>query len=232
MDMAHDLMQALVAAYAMDALEPDERDEVRQHLKTCERCRTDLEGFEQTVAWLSLATPPTPVPLGFAERILTRRAGAPERASSAAKAPRHRIRTALVAAAFVALAAFATWSGLGLEGSRDELRVQRDVIGALLRDEDKIELEGPSEASAQIVPTEEGSLFVATGLPPVAENAVYQLWVKEGEVITSAGTFEVLNGLAIVRIERRFGDFSGALVTTEPPGGSRQPTSVAVLDSL
>ncbi len=223
-------MQILVAAYALDALEPEEREEVWQHLSGCERCRADLEAFERTIAWLSLATPPAPLPVGFTDRVLSK-SSAPQH-PPAKGARRQRLRTALVAAAFFALAAVAAWSILDADGSSERDRRQREVIAALLRGEDAIELDGPSTASARVVPLADGSLFVAHGLPRVAEGAVYQLWLKDGDVITSAGTFEVSDGLAIVRIERPFGDFSGALVTTEPPEGSSQPTSVAVLDSL
>ncbi len=225
--MDHDFMQALVAAYAIDALEPDEREEVRQHLDTCERCRSDLEGFEQTASWLSLVTEPLPLPGGFTERVLAKRPD-PVRTLGA----RRRMRGAFLAAAVVALLAVATWSTLSSFESRDDLRAQREVIEALVRGDEQIELSGSGDAVGRVIPTEDGALFVATGLSPVGEGLVYQLWIKDGDVITSGGTFESSRGVAVVRIERRFGDFSGALVTTEPEGGSSQPTSAAVVDSV
>lgn len=225
--MDHDFMQALVAAYSIDALEPDEREEVRQHLHACERCRSDLEGFEQTASWLSLVTEPLPLPGGFTERVLAKRPD-PIRTLGA----RRHTRGAFLAAAVVALLAVATWSTLTSFESRDDLRAQREVIEALVRGDDHIELSGAGEATGRVVPTEDGALFVATGLPPVGEGLVYQLWIKDGKVITSGGTFEFSQGTALVTIERRFGDFSGALVTVEPAGGSRQPTSPPVVDSV
>jgi len=230
MAMDHDLMQASVAAYAMNALEAGEREEVRRHLLTCEPCRIDLESFEQTISWLGLLTDPVQLPASFTEGVLARRVD-PNRNAPREAAPRNRLRMALLAAAMVGLVAVTTVAVVSLRDSRAELSRQRVLVEALVGD-DQIELAGPGPASARIVPTDGGAIFLATGLPALGENVVYQLWIKDGDVITSGGTFETSEGSALVRIERTFGDFTGALVTIEPPGGSRQPTTAPVVDSI
>ncbi len=137
----------------------------------------------------------------------------------------------MLAAALVLVAGVATWSTLELTEVRDDVRNRGDVIEALVR-------RGPDRVDQQRRRQRRdrsgrgASLFVATDLPNVAQRSVYQLWIKDGAVITSGGTFESSGGTATVRLERRFGDFSGALVTIEPGAGREQPTSVAVVDSI
>jgi anti-sigma factor RsiW len=46
-----------LGAYVLDALEPDEAEEVRQHLHGCPECQDELNGLSDTVIWLALLTP-------------------------------------------------------------------------------------------------------------------------------------------------------------------------------
>ncbi|MDA2807136.1 anti-sigma factor [Nocardiopsis suaedae] len=48
-------VHGLTAAYALDALEGDERAEVEAHLEECEDCRRDLRDFRETAARLGTA---------------------------------------------------------------------------------------------------------------------------------------------------------------------------------
>jgi hypothetical protein len=46
-----------LGAYVLDALEPDEADDVRRHLDGCRTCQDELNSLSGTVAWLSLLSP-------------------------------------------------------------------------------------------------------------------------------------------------------------------------------
>jgi hypothetical protein len=46
-----------LGAYALDALEPDHADQVREHLSWCRTCQDELSSLSGTVAWLSLLSP-------------------------------------------------------------------------------------------------------------------------------------------------------------------------------
>jgi len=59
----------LIAPYALDALEPDERSRFEAHLALCEQCRAELDGFQATAAHLGDAEAATPPP-ALRERLL------------------------------------------------------------------------------------------------------------------------------------------------------------------
>lgn len=61
----------LVAAYAVDALEDGERDDVETHLEQCEVCREDLRDYRDTAAALAAATAEAP-PARMREQVLAR----------------------------------------------------------------------------------------------------------------------------------------------------------------
>ncbi len=61
----------LVAAYALDALDEDEREDVREHLEQCETCREDLRSFRETVAALAATAAEAP-PARMREAVLAR----------------------------------------------------------------------------------------------------------------------------------------------------------------
>jgi anti-sigma factor RsiW len=60
----------LVAAYALDAVDDDERMAFERHLETCERCRNELASLRDTAASLAYAAGPTAPPPELRERIL------------------------------------------------------------------------------------------------------------------------------------------------------------------
>lgn len=49
----HDVIQELLGAYSLDAVEPDEVVEVEGHLATCARCRQELAGYREVTSLLA-----------------------------------------------------------------------------------------------------------------------------------------------------------------------------------
>ena len=54
-------IQPLLAAYALEALEPEERLRVEAHLAGCAACRAALAEYQAVAEGLALAAPPVPV---------------------------------------------------------------------------------------------------------------------------------------------------------------------------
>jgi hypothetical protein len=50
-------METELGAYVLDALEPDETDDVQLHLSGCQTCQAELSSLTATVSWLSLLSP-------------------------------------------------------------------------------------------------------------------------------------------------------------------------------
>jgi anti-sigma-K factor RskA len=59
--MSHDL-NLLAGAYALDALEPAEREQFEAHLAECPECAEEVRGMQQTAAELSHTTSVAPPP--------------------------------------------------------------------------------------------------------------------------------------------------------------------------
>jgi anti-sigma factor RsiW len=51
--VTHDEVQELLGAFALDAVEGDEADEVERHVRSCPRCRAEVEMHRETAGWLA-----------------------------------------------------------------------------------------------------------------------------------------------------------------------------------
>ena len=95
----------LTAAYALDALEPSERERYETHLATCEGCRVELASFwEVSGALAHAAGGPAPPPV-LRERILAQARS--ERPNVVPLRPRFTLPLLSSAAAVAAVAAIA-----------------------------------------------------------------------------------------------------------------------------
>jgi hypothetical protein len=50
-------METELGAYVLDALEPEETDDVQRHLSGCQTCQAELSSLTATVSWLALLNP-------------------------------------------------------------------------------------------------------------------------------------------------------------------------------
>lgn len=199
--MTHDDIIDLLGAYALDAVDPDERELVERHLVECARCRAEVHDHRETAALL--AHTGGDAPEGVWERI----AGALEEPppglqlvpASDVATPSRRGRFSRVAVGAVAAAAVVIAVVLGLEVRNQDARI--DELQTALQDPlapafetalDAPDSEGFELASAdgQIalrgVVTERGDGYLrASALPRLDDDRTYQLWgVTETELIS------------------------------------------------
>ncbi|MBI2766885.1 MAG: anti-sigma factor [Chloroflexi bacterium] len=217
-----------LAAYALGALDPEDRARVEGHLAGCTVCRDELARYSAVAAALredsSEAAPPELVWERIAAHI---RAGTPSPAAAAARAESRKLRLlgigwAATAAALVAVVAIAGW--------REFRSSDTSVADLASRSELVVPLAGaPGYGSA---PT--GRLYVSedrqqgglavTGMPVLNGDWTYQVWfVRRDQTRASGGTFDV-NGkgeaLVKVAIPGPLSQFEGVGITREPAGGS------------
>lgn len=212
--MEDDLMHELSAAYALDALSPDEERAFEAHLSGCERCREDLAGFSETAAILAYSAPPVEPPPALRDRILD--AAHAERPNVVPLRPR---RTAVLAAAAAAAACAAL--GLGLWAAN--LHSQLDSAPEALP------LKG---ANGSLVVAHGGqATLVVSGLSPAPTGKTYEAWVMHGSNAVRAGVFSPANGTAIVKLDRDVPNGSFVGVTLERAGGVDKPTGTPILTS-
>jgi len=238
-------MHALTGAYALDAIDTDERAGFEQHLDGCSTCSQEVIELQATTARLGAAAQVRP-PAALAERVMaevarTRQLPPPlsERGSfrSATSHRSGRSRpSGLLAAAAALLVVALSLGGLAIRDRHQlvDQRRQTAALSALLAAPDArtVRTQGKGGGSATVVvsPSQDRAAFVAGGLPAPAGSHVYQLWSLHGSQAVSLGLLHrqpdgsaepvILDG---VRTDGAFG------VTVEPAGGSPAPTTAPVM---
>jgi anti-sigma-K factor RskA len=213
----------LTAAYALDALDENERRTFEEHLSGCARCREELADLSQTAALLAHGAPAATPPPALRERILTdaRRDGG----AKVIPFPR-RSRVVLGFAGVVTAAAAVIAIAFGVHSaslSRDLDEAQEAV--AVLGDPgaQTIPLRG---ADGRLVINSEGSAaLVVQGLRPAPEGKTYELWVIRGGAPRPAGIFEGDDERDVVLLDERVDENATVAVTLERDGGVDAPTS-------
>ncbi|HTU86457.1 MAG TPA: anti-sigma factor [Solirubrobacteraceae bacterium] len=210
------------AAYALGALEPGEAEEFRAHMQTCPACREDVAGFQGVTLELPDASVQYAVPKGLRKRVLkevraTPHDGAPARARRPVLIPRRALGAfaGAVAVAVAVIVGIAIGSSGGGGGTRV---IQAQVIGA------------PGSARLQI--TSGRGELVLRGLPAPGAGRIYEVWFERGRGRPSPTNtlFSVSSvGAGDVGLAGSLNGISEVLVTSEPAGGSRVPTSPALI---
>jgi anti-sigma-K factor RskA len=207
---------ALVAPYALDALDPQEEREFEEHLASCESCREELARLRETAASLAYAAPGPAPPAALKERILEQaRAERPNVVSL----PRRRSWTAPLAAAAAVAAAAAI--ALGVWGATRPSG--NDVFATVLAKPGSTLVPMGDRGALAVAP--DGSAAIALSAPHAPAGKTYEAWVMRNGVAQRAG---LLSGRSTLRIQRAVGKGDVVAVTLERAGGVDQPTTPPV----
>jgi anti-sigma-K factor RskA len=221
----------LVAPYALDALDDEERVQFERHLDECADCRSQLAELQEATTALAYAESVEP-PAALRQRILD----AARENGKVLQFPRRRwlFPASVVAAAAAAVVAI----GVGLwatELSRD-LDRERSAKESYAR---AVELLGGGATVTRLADAEGGLLvapngeaaLVVCGLQPAPEGKTYEAWVIEGETPRPAGLFRGGGGCPPVLLERDVRRGSQVAVTLERRGGAPRPTGPILVRS-
>jgi anti-sigma-K factor RskA len=215
-------LHELVAAYALDALDDDERREFERHLGTCERCAGELAALRDTAASLAYATPSAPPPPALRERILDS-AGA-ERPNVVPLRRRWTTPTLGTVAAVAAVVAIGLgiWN-ISLSSSIDEKNAELAAAPRVV---------GLSGANGSLVVARSGAgALVVCGLPSAPAGKTYQAWVIADERATSAGLFNGGQRCAAVPLTTPVPSDGVVGVTVEQKGGVDAPSQPPFITS-
>ncbi|MGH2751948.1 MAG: anti-sigma factor domain-containing protein [Actinomycetota bacterium] len=250
MNMTHDEMKSLIAPYVLGAVSPEETEQVRAHIVSCDECMAEADNYASVVSSLALSVEPEPVPAGLVDGVMSKvhreaahDAPRPLRAAVAetsddkvSRLPRRRPTYGLVAAAAAVLVIVAVLAGAlitttnELNDARDDLALERDRITRLVESEGAMRLGSPGgDTIGAMIPTEEGGVFVVHGLEDAPEDHTYQVWLIDDDRPISAGTFDPSAGTGALQTDHSLDGIEGVAVTVEPTGGSRAPTGLQVL---
>ena len=226
----------LVAAYALDAVDDDERMAFERHLETCERCRTELASLRDTAASLAYAAEPLAPPPELRGRILD--AAREERPNVVPLRPRRSYTTAVLGAATAIAASVAIALGIWNISLSNSLDDKEATLAATERalvvvGDAKAARHDLSGASGQLVVASDGkAALVLCDLPKAPAGKTYQAWVLTGEKATPAGEFDPDSGCVAVPLAAIVPDRTQVAVTVEPHGGSKQPTTGPIFHSM
>jgi anti-sigma-K factor RskA len=228
----HDLAEA----FALDALGPDERQVVEEHLSDCDGCAADVARAQRVAGQLASVLEPREPSIGHLARFQARLAAEDRPSHAALPTAGHRrgfrwsLRQALsLAAAAVLVIALGGWS-LHLQ---QELVYQQQVanvaIRADARDLSPSLVAGDALGRAFVDPSTNQVLISVNQFPELSAGRTYQLWFTRADrQLDSGGTFGVSNdgsGVILATAPAGMGAYVGVGITTEPSGGSPAPTA-------
>jgi anti-sigma-K factor RskA len=239
-------LHALTGAYALHALDEDERTAFRRHLDHCDSCAQEVAGFSATAARLGLAAVDTPRAV-LREQVLRRVTTVRQEPPGAAAAvparwrgtPRRRraAQWALAAclAGAVGLGGVAVWQHDRAEAAhvaarRAEQRV--NDISAVLSAPDartaRTRFDGGADGTLVVSRGLDRAVFVAAGMERPPGGKVYQLWLNDHGTMRPAGLMDPDRESEAVLLRGDVVSASGLGITVEPAGGSDRPTSAPI----
>jgi anti-sigma-K factor RskA len=220
----------LTAAYALDALEEDERDRYEAHLAQCERCRVELAALGETAGALAYAVPAPAPPRALRARILE--AAAAERENVVPLPVRRpwvmRATAAVAAVAACAAVGLGVWSvalSNSLDSERSARAAEQRAMEIYLDPQAKRTALRGRAGTVAVDPTGQGVLVVRT-LPAAPSGKVYEAWViPPGSKPIRAGLFEGGKPMTMVRLGTMVPSGSVVAATVERDGGVSAPTA-------
>jgi anti-sigma-K factor RskA len=243
-------IESLLGAYALDAVDDDERAEVEAHLATCPRCRAEVAAHREVAALM--ANGAVAAPEGLWDRIAEELspelpASAPGAADLLAHLPRparakRRHPRAFAGGLVLAAAVLVVVALLSLRVSNltQQLHSTKTAVGisaavdsVLAHQHRTITLTSAdrSEDATVVIGTDNEGYWIRSNLDRLPSSETYQLWtIVRGKVIVSLG---VLGPDPKAASAFRLAPAMGRLmVTVEPEGGTPGPTTPAVVSAV
>ncbi|MGW7608930.1 anti-sigma factor [Streptomyces sp. NPDC054766] len=229
----------LVGAYVLHALPAAEEASFENHLAGCAACRDEVAELSEVTLRLASAEEADPSP-ELRRRVLdriahTRQERLPRDRPHGLPVRQRALRLAL-AACLVLAATFgglAAWQHIQADEARTETtrtQAQASALTDILTARDATistqKLRDGSEISVVASRAQDRCAFIASDLPRLGDDQVYELWyaAKTGG-LRPAGLLPGSGGGQARVLRDSLDDVSAVGITAEPAGGSRQPTS-------
>lgn len=240
----------LVGAYALDALDDEERRFFERHLDDCGDCRVEVDEFQATGALLGTAVDEEPPP-GMRERVLAAVAATPQAAPARGPAalpsqeaapmsapvhelrgPRERLRQLLPAVAAVIALGVAGVTVVVTQTGTEPVGGDQLAEAIAAPDARFVDLAAPDGATARLVWSDArgGGVFVTDGLESAPDGHAYALWVIEAETPVLLGMFQPdERGHATHSIDGQPPAGLTVAVTVEVEDGVESPTTDPII---
>ncbi|WP_093802146.1 anti-sigma factor domain-containing protein [Streptomyces sp. Wb2n-11] len=244
--MSEEHIHLSTGAYALNAVPDEERKSIERHLRQCSPCDQEIRELTATAARLGTDVTVTALP-GMKDQVMARIQAVPQLSqlppqAAAVDAPHQVVsaRTArtgnmsrlVLAACVVAAAAFGGTAAWQYQEAR---QAEQRAVQASQRSADMARvlaasdarraagsIKGGARATVIVSRSQDSAVFLASGLPDLADGRTYQLWFADNGTMRPAGLLRHDGGLVM---EGKVGKATGMGVTVEPAGGSPQPTT-------
>jgi anti-sigma-K factor RskA len=219
----------LTAAYALHALDAEEREAYEQHLAQCARCREELAQVQESAAALAWAVEAPAPPAALRARLLAEATAGRE---NVVPLPLRARRAWQAAAAVAACAAI----GLGVWAA-----TLHDSLGTARAHESALQI--VVDPSSHTVVLQGGRGMVAVGrngvgvlvvdrLAAAPSGKTYEAWViPRGGTPQRAGTFDGGAGMTMVKLQMPVPQGATVAATVERHGGVDAPTTKPFLSA-
>lgn len=235
----HDEIDDLLGAYALQALPPEEMRQVDAHLRTCAAHRETAAVLTDAVARLAFSVPEQQPSPHLRERILeairtdaspgvlgkSARPARPVvvRTGGAPGPPSRAWPPAIVALAATILLAFLGGIGIDRLATRPAQPAQLAWVFA-----------GNAQAPGAVATLtyfrdRKQAVLATTGLPPLPDGKIYEIWLFKNATPVDAGTSGVDGGKLVVTITRDLTQYQRLAITAEP-GEQPHPTGRTILE--
>jgi hypothetical protein len=239
--LAHEEIQELLGAYALNAVDPDEVELVERHLEECPRCRSEVAGHRDVATRLGNAGGDAPE--GLWDRIASHLEETPPPMRLPLPgadhgviplAPRRRARSNRMVVAALGVAAALAIGVLGVQVVRQQDQLDRFEAalddGSMLDPDaasaDLQSTDGDVRGSAVLLSNGTGYLMVDE-LPALEDGRTYQLWGKTSSGVISLGLLGSEPG-AILPFQAGE-DLDALAITAEEAGGVVQSENAPVV---
>jgi anti-sigma-K factor RskA len=227
-------IHALSGAYAVDALDDDERALFEQHLAECETCRAEVASLQEAAALLGGTTATEP-PAALRDQVLagiaTVRPLPPEVEKQAAVtdlAPRRRRRTTAWLAAAAAVVAIGG-GAVVWEQTRGEPQDQFSAIADAPDARSYTAPVGDGGSATVVVSKKQNKAYIqTTDMPAAPAGKEYVLWLQHGTALSPAGVMPA-GSSAKVLFDGDAATADGAAVSVEQAGTSPTHPSADVV---
>jgi len=237
-------IEEMLAAFALDALEIDEREQVEAHLETCETCRLALAEYQTVSEGLMAALPPAQPPAWIRTQLLVQTAPNPQKEDWGARwrtlIPQVLSITAVVAVLVLVIFNVSLYRRTNQLLQTQEQMTQQNqayqtAFALLTYPNSQVAVIDDGKIYGTLVYDPYGQVAVLNvwGLDDLPQEQAYQVWLIEpDETRTSGGVFQSSDELGyvsfIIESHIPFNSFVGVGVTIEPEGGSPGPTGSRV----
>lgn len=225
----------LTGAYALDAVDDIERARFEEHLTGCEDCRTEVASLREASSMLAQTTT-VAAPQALRASVLAGISQVRPLPPIVRRTPvvQRRWFPFLVAAAVVAIfgvgaAVWQPWAGPSSEGS---LTAAEQVVQASDAQTVAIDLGDAGQATMTRSKSLGKAVITTEDMVSAPSGKVFELWLQspEGEFVPAGFMPSGPNNQVV--LEGDAATATGAGITVEPKGGSKEPTSepIALFD--